>query len=372
MSRFLCVLLMVSLALVTPVAAAEPIVLGAYLSMTGGVASYGGMGWTGITIAKKMQPEVLGRPVDVKLADTKSDKVESANAVSRLIEKDKVCAIIGEMISGNTIAGADIAERSKVPMVSPTATNPIVTQGKKYVFRVCFIDTDQGRVLAKLAKDQLKAKTAALIYDMSQDYSVGLATFFKKEFVAAGGKIVSETKFKSGDRDFTPQLSSIKGTNPDVICAPIYYTECALLAKQAREMDLNVPILGGDGLQAPELLELGGSAVENIYFTTHFHKDMITSEAGKKFLQIFESENPNKEPDAFTAMAADAYLLVLDAIKRAGSAESTKIREALLNTKDFEGVTGKLTMKPDGNPIKAMVVDKVKDGKFVYVTTINP
>ena len=372
MSRFLCVLLMVSLGAASPAAAAEPIVLGAYLSMTGGVASYGEMGWTGITIAKKMQPEVLGRPVDVKLADTKSDKVESANAVSRLIEKEKVCAIIGEMISGNTIAGADIAERSKVPMVSPTATNPIVTQGKKYVFRVCFIDTDQGRVLAKLAKDQLKAKTAALIYDMSQDYSVGLATFFKKEFVAAGGKIVSETKFKSGDRDFTPQLSSIKETNPDVICAPIYYTECALLARQAREMDLKVPILGGDGLQAPELLELGGSAVENIYFTTHFHKDMITSEAGKKFLQIFEAEYPNKEPDAFTAMAADAYLLMLDAIKRAGSAESTKIREALLNTKDFEGVTGKLTMKPDGNPIKAMVVDKVKDGKFAYVTTINP
>jgi branched-chain amino acid transport system substrate-binding protein len=372
MWRFLSALLVISLACVSPSGAAEPVVIGAYLSMTGGVASYGQMGWTGISIAKKMQPEVLGRPVEVKFADTKSDKVESANAVSRLVEKEKVCAIIGEMISGNTIAGSDIAERSKVPMVSPTATNPIVTQGKKYVFRVCFIDTDQGRILAKLASDQLQAKTAALIYDMSQDYSVGLATFFKKDFVEAGGKIVAETKFKSGDRDFTPLLSSIKAANPDVICAPIYYTECALMAKQARDMELNVPILGGDGLQAPELLELGGSAVEDIYFTTHFHKDMITSEAGKKFLQLFEADYPNKEPDAFTAMAADAYLITLDAIKRAGSTESVKIREALLTTKDFDGVTGKIVMKPDGNPIKAMVVDKVKNGRFVYVTTINP
>jgi branched-chain amino acid transport system substrate-binding protein len=372
MARILCVLSVLSLTLAPATWAAEPVVIGAYLSMTGGVASYGQMGWSGISIAKKMQPEVLGRPVDVKLVDTKSDKVESANAVSRLIEKEKVVAIIGEMISGNTIAGADLSERSKIPMVSPTATNPIVNQNRKYVFRVCFIDTDQGRVLAKFAAEQHKAKTAALIYDMSQDYSVGLATYFKKEFDKQGGKIVSETKFKSGDRDFTPQLSSIKAAKPDVICAPIYYTECALLAKQAREMGINVPILAGDGVQAPELIQLGGDAVENIYFTTHFHKDMIESERGKTFLRIFEEETKQAEPDAFTAMATDAYLMVLDCIKRAGSCEPEKIREALVATKDFEGVSGKITMKPDGNPIKAMVINKVKNGKFAYVTTINP
>jgi len=372
MVKVLMALLVLVSAMIPAVHAADPIVVGAYLSMTGGVAAYGQMGWSGISIGKKMQPEVLGRPVDVRLVDTKSDKVESANAVSRLIDKEKVSAIIGEMISGNTIAGAAVAENNHVLMISPTATNPLVTQGKKWITRVCFIDTDQGRILAKLARDELKVKTAALIYDVSQDYSVGLATFFRNDFTKGGGKILVEAKFKSGDRDFTPQLSSIKSAKPDVICAPIYYTECAILAKQAREMGLNVPILAGDGVQAPELIELGGPAVEGIYFTTHFHKDMITSARGKKFLEIFEKDTGKTEPDAFTAMACDAYLLLLDAITRANSTEPAKIREALLSTKDFEGVSGKISMKPNGDPVKAMVIDKVQGGKFVYVTTINP
>lgn len=371
MVRIMVLLSATVIALFSPAWGADPVVLGAYLSMTGNVAAYGQMGWDGISIARKMEPEVLGRPVEVKLADTKSDKVESANAVSRLIEKEKVVAIIGEMISGNTLAGADHAERRKIPMISPTATNPLVTQNRKYVFRVCFIDTEQGRIGAKLAQDQLKAKTAALILDLSQDYSVALASFFKREFTAGGGKIVSDTKFKTGDRDFTPQLSNIKEAKPDVIYAPIYYTEAALLAKQAREMGLNAPILAGDGVQAPELIELGGDAVEGIYFTTHFHRDMVESERGKKWLELFAKE-VGKEPDAFTAMGADAYFIVLDAINRAGSCEPQKIREALVNTKGFQGVSGTITMKPNGDPIKAMVVNKVKDGKFVYVTTIDP
>lgn len=372
MVKFVSTILALTLSFGPAAFGAEPVVIGAYLSMTGGVAAYGGMGWSGISIAKKMEPEVLGRPVDVKLVDTKSDKVESANAVSRLIEREKVVAVIGEMISGNTIAGAAIAEKVGVPMVSPTATNPMVTQKRKWISRVCFIDTEQGRILAKLAKDRLKAKTAALIYDQSQDYSVGLAAFFKKEFTSGGGKIVCETKFKSGDRDFSPQLSAILSTRPDVICAPIYYTECALLAQQARDIGLNVPILAGDGVQAPELLELGGRAVEDIYFTTHFHKDMITSERGKIFLKLFEQETGRTEPDAFTAMAADAYFIVLDAIKRANSTDAVKVRDAILATKDFSGVTGRISLKSDGDPIKAMVIDKVQGGKFVYVTTIDP
>jgi len=303
--------------------------------------------------------------------DTKSDKVEAANAVYRLVEKDRVVAIIGEMISGNTIAGSEYSERSKIPMISPTATNAIVTQGKKYVFRVCFIDPDQGRIAAKLASEQLKAKTAALIYDISQDYCVALAAFFKKEFTKEGGKIVAETKFKSGDRDFTPQLSTIKAAKPDIIYAPIYYTECALMAKQARDMGLDAPIVTGDGAQAPELIQLGGKAVEGVYFTAHFHRDMIEGARGKKFLAMYEKE-AKMELDAFAAMAADAYFITVDALQRAGSADPTKIRDALASTKDFEGVTGKITLKPDGNAVKAMVVNKVQNGKFVYVMTINP
>lgn len=339
--------------------------------MTGSVAAFGQMGWDGFQTARKIQPEALGRPVELKLSDTKSDKVDSANAVSRLIEKEKVVAILGEMISGDTIAAGDYAERAKIPMISPTATNPIVTQGKKYIFRVCFIDPEQGRVGAKLALENLKAKTAAIIYDISQDYCVGLKTFFQREFTQSGGKIVSETMFKTGDRDFTPQLSRIKSMNPEVIYAPIYYTECALIAKQAREMGLNVPILAGDGVQAPEFIQLGGKDVEGVYFTTHFHEDMVDNPLAKKYLELFKKDT-GKELDAFAAQAGDAYFILIDAINRAGSTDPEKIRNAIVETKDFNGVTGKITMKPDGNAIKAMVVSKVKDGKFAYVTTIMP
>lgn len=371
MVRVLAFVFAVSLALLSPLAAAEPINIGAYMPMTGNVAAFGQMCWSAIEVAHKMEPTVLGRPVALKLVDTKSDKVESANAVARLIEKEKVCAIIGEMISGNTIAGSDYAERKQIPMVSPTATNPIVTQNKKYVFRVCFIDTDQGLVAAKLAHDSLKAKTAALIYDISQDYCVGLANFFKKEFTKTGGKVTAELMFKTGDRDFTPQLSKIKSVNPDVIYAPIYYTELALLAKQAREMGIKAPILSGDGAQAPELLQLGGEAAEGIMFSAHFHPDMVDTDRGKKFLALFTKET-GKQLDSFGAMGADAYFIVLDAIKRAGSTDSRKIRDALASTKDFQGVSGKISLKPDGNAIKAIVINKVQNGKFTYIRTIRP
>ena len=365
MLRLLILFICVS-AIFTPAFGAEPIVIGAYMPMTGSVAGFGQMCWSGIEIAKKMQPSVLGRPVDIRLVDTKSEKADSANAVSRLIEKEKVVAI-----SGNTIAGSDYAERKKIPMVSPTATNPIVTQGKKYIFRVCFIDTDQGLVGARLALDRLKAKSAALLYDISQDYSVGLAAFFKKEFNKGGGKIVCEIKFKTGDRDFTPQLSQIMSLKPDIIYAPIYYTELALIAKQAKDMGLNTPIVAGDGAQAPELIELGGSAVEDIYFTAHFHEDMVTTERGKTFLKRFKEET-GKTLDSFAAMGADAYLVTLNAIERAMSTEPDKIRDALAKTKDFEGVSGKISLREDGNAIKDIVINKVKDGKFAYVTTIRP
>lgn len=371
MARIVSLSLTLVALLMSLASASEPIRIGALLPMTGSVAAFGQMGWDGCQTARKIQPEALGRPIELKLTDTKSDKVDSANAMSRLIEKEKVVAVIGEMISGDTIAAADYAERAKIPMVSPTATNPLVTQGKKFVFRVCFIDPEQGRVGAKLALDNLKAKNAAIIYDISQDYCVGLKTFFQREFTQSGGKIVSETMFKMGDRDFTPQLSRIKSMNPDVIYAPIYYTECALIARQAREMGLNVPILAGDGVQAPELIELGGKDVEGVYFTAHFHEDMVESPLGKKFLELFKKDT-GKELDSYTAQAGDAYFVVIDAINRAGSTDPEKIRDAIMNTKDFMGVTGKITMKPDGNAIKAMVVNKVKDGKFAYVTTIMP
>jgi branched-chain amino acid transport system substrate-binding protein len=351
--------------------AAETIKIGAYLPMTGAVAAYGQDAWSGLQIAKEMKPRVLGKNVELVLVDTKSDKIESANAVSRLIEKEKVIAIIGEMISGDTLAGGPIAEKAKIPMISPTATNPLVTQGKKYVFRVCFIDPIQGEIAAKYAFDTLKAKRAALIVDKSQDYCVGLGKFFKDNFTKLGGQIVAETFCVTEDKDFSAQLSTIKPSKPEVIYAPNYYSPVALFTKQARELGVKAPVLSGDGAQADELIQIGGKEVEGVAFTGHFHPQAATTRLAKDFLPRFEKKY-KAEPNAFHALGADAYFVLLDAISRAKSNRGEAIRAALAQTKDFAAVSGKLSIGEDGNAVKPMVINVVKDGKFVYLTTVNP
>ncbi len=361
----------VALALAGPVSAQETIKIGAYLPMTGAVAAYGQMEWDGIQIANEMKPTVLGKKIELVLVDTKSDKIEAANAVSRLVEKEKVVGIIGEAISGNSMAGNPISEAAKIVSVSPTATNPLVTQGKQYAFRACFIDPFQGEVAARFAVNELKAKTAAVIIDIAQDYCVGLANFFVKEFVKLGGKVVSTTYIQTGDQDFSAQLSSVQAAKPDIIYAPNYYTEDALMAKQARDLGINVPILTGDGAQAEELIKIGGKAVEGMYFTGHFHKEGATTDRAKEYIKRFEAKK-GKEADAFGALGADAYFLLVEAIEKAGSTEGPKVREAMVAIKNFPGVSGLITMQDSGNPIKSMVINKVKDGKFVYVTTVNP
>jgi branched-chain amino acid transport system substrate-binding protein len=351
--------------------AEDSIKIGVYLPMTGTVASYGEMEWAGLQIATAMEPEVLGKKVVLVLEDTKSDKIEAANAVTLLVEKEKVVGIVGEAISGNTMAGNPISEAAKIPSVSPTATNPLVTQGKKYGFRACFIDPFQGEVAARFARNNLKANTAAVIIDNGQDYCVGLGNYFTKEFEKLGGKIVSSTFIQTGDQDFSAQLSAVQSSKPDIIYAPNYYTEDALMAKQARDLGINLPILTGDGAQADALLQIGGKAVEDIYFTGHFHKEAASTDRAKEYIKRYE-EKYKKDADAFGALGADAYFLLMDAIKRAGATEGTKIRDALASTKEFPGVSGIITMGEDGNPIKSMVINKVENGKFVYVTTINP
>ncbi len=370
-SAFVAGLCCAVFALAGPVAAEDTIKIGAYLPMTGAVAAYGQMEWDGIQIANEMKPTVLGKKIELVLVDTKSDKIEAANAVSRLVEKEKVVGIIGEAISGNSMAGNPISEAAKIVSVSPTATNPLVTQGKQYAFRACFIDPFQGEVAARFAVNELKAKTAAVIIDIAQDYCVGLANFFVKEFVKLGGKVVSTTYIQTGDQDFSAQLSSVQAAKPDIIYAPNYYTEDALMAKQARDLGINAPILTGDGAQADELIKIGGKAVEGMYFTGHFHKEAATNELSKEFIKRFEAKK-NKEADAFGALGADAYFLLVEAIEKAGSTDGTKIREAMVNIKNFPAVSGLITMQENGNPIKSMVINKVKDGKFVYVTTVNP
>ena len=349
-----------------------PNAIGGFLPMTGAVAAYGQDAKAGIEIAMEMKPEVLGKKLNFVIADTKSDKIEAANAMSRLIEKDKVFAVIGEMISGDTMAGAPIAEKAMIPVVSPTATNPLVTQDKKYIFRVCFIDPVQGDIAAKYAFNTLKAKKAALIVDKSQDYCVGLAKFFKDAFTKLGGLIVAETFCVTEDKDFSAQLSTIKPTRPDVIYAPNYYSPVALFTKQARELGVKAPVLAGDGAQADELIQIGGKEVEGVAFTGHFHPQATTTDLAKDWLARFEKKYPGKQPNAFHALGADAYFVLLDAITRANSMKGESIRAALASTKDFPAISGKLSIGEDGNAVKPMVINVVKNGKFEYLTTVNP
>jgi branched-chain amino acid transport system substrate-binding protein len=354
--------------LVAPLSA--QIKIGCYLPMTGAAAAMGQMVWEGAQVAHKIKPKVLDQDVKLILVDTKSDKIEAANAVSRLIEKDGVTAIIGEVISSDTLAGAPIAERAQIPNISPTATNPLVTQKKRFAFRACFADNLQGKVAARYAKNHLKVNQVALMIDQAQDYCVGLSLYFMREFKRLGGDIVSLTHIQTGDQDFSGQIAAIKAQKPQLIYAPNYYAEDALLARQLKNLGAKFPILTGDGAQVPELITLGGPAVNGMYFTAHFHRDQAATPLARKFIQAYEKQY-NKELGAFAALSADSYFLLLNAITRANSLRGPQIAQALATTKNFPGVSGTITMDKNHNPIKGVVIIKVEKGKFVYQTTIN-
>lgn len=349
---------------------AGTIKIGVAFPMTGNIAAFGEMTLQGVKIAQTLYPEVLGEKIKLIVADNRSDKTEAANVVSRLIDYNHVAAIIGEIASSHSLAGGAIAERSHIPMLSPASTNPLVTQGKHYIFRACFIDPFQGHVAAIFAYKNLKARKAVVFTDVVQDYSVGLSNFFIKDFVKMGGK-VSREFYQSGDQDFSAQLTDALSKKPDVLYIPGYYPEIALMARQARQLGYTGPILAGDGAEAPQLIKIGGSAVNGVYYTSHFNASHPFTAVGKKFVAKYEAVYKTS-PSALAALGFDSYLLLRDAIKRAGSVDPEKIAEALRKTKNFEGATGYITIDKYGNTIKSAVVNEVKNGKFTYVTTINP
>ncbi len=351
--------------------AEDKIKIGVILSMTGGTAAFGQQTWTGIQVGKDMRPTVLGKQVELVLLDNKSDKIESANAAQRLVQKEKVIGIIGDVASSNSLAIAPIAEESHIPHISPASTNPIVTQNRRYVFRACFIDPFQGEAMAKFAYNDLKAKRAAVLVDIGQDYSVGLSSAFIKTFTSLGGKIVGRVNYQSGDQDFTAQLTTIKEMSPDVIAIPGYYTEIALIAKQARELGIKSILIAGDGAEAPELIKIGGKAVEGLYYTTHFDEKAVLTPLGKRYVEIFRKRY-NRAPDALGALGADAYLMMLGAIERAGSTDPQKIRDAIEKTKGFQGITGVITIDDHHNAVKSAVIREVKGNEFVYIASVNP
>lgn len=352
----------------------EPIKIGVYLPLTGQNAFGGQLELEGVQLAHKEMPEVLGRPVELVVVDNKSDKVEAANAVKRLIERDKVCAFIGTYGSSLAMAGAEIAEKAKVPGVGTSCTNPLVTQGKDYYFRACFIDPYQGAAAATYAKETLDAKKAAVLMDMTNDYAVGLSNFFTKSFKGQGGEVVANLKYSSGDQDFTAQLTELMTKDPDIVFMPAYFAEGAIIMKQARELGAKFRLMGADAMDNPDTVKIGGKAVEGFLHTTFPYdptmKDM--SEEAKRFTEAWKKAYPNKETNVNGALGYNTYFLIMDAIKRAGSAEPQAIAKALGETIDLATALGKLTINKTHDAEMPVGIIEYKDGKRVYVGEVTP
>jgi branched-chain amino acid transport system substrate-binding protein len=361
-----------------PAAESKEIKIGGNLEMTGSIATYGASMSNGIKLAFKeanAKGGVLGKQLAFIVADNKSEPSESANAITKLITQDKVVLVLGAGASSNTIAASQVANASKIPILTPFSTNPKVTvdggKVQEFSFRACFIDPFQGTVMAGFATKSLQAKTAAIYTDNSSDYSKGLAQFFEEAFVKSGGKIVSKEAYLQKDQDFNATLTKIKSTNPDVIFVPGYYEEVGKLIKQARELGITAPILGGDGWDSPKLAEIAGAAaLNNSYFSNHYSTD-DKSPRVVQFVENYKKEY-GQVPDAPAVLGYDAAYMAIDAIKRANSEDPVKIKDALAQTKNLQGVTGDITLDAEHNPVKSAVVIQFKEGKPVFKETIKP
>jgi branched-chain amino acid transport system substrate-binding protein len=348
--------------------------IGYFGDLTGPTFNFGQSAINGVLMATSEVNQaggINGQKIDVVIEDDKGSPEEAARLTAKLIDQDKVVAIIAGGTSGNSRAAAPKAQASHIPMISPSSTDPAVTQTGNYIFRACFVDTFQGEVMANFAINTLKAKKAAIIFDFNSPYSKGLTDYFKLSFGRLGGTIVSEQTYTQGDADFKGQLSTIRSAEPDVIYIPGYYGDVALIAKQARMIGLTQPLLGGDGWDAPELWQLGGDALNGAYISTHYSVD-DPSPSIQQFVDLYKQRYGNLLPDAHAALAYDAARLLFDAIARTGSTESDKLREALAQTKNFNGVTGVISMDADRNAVKPAVVLKLEDLKSIYQETIQP
>jgi len=363
-------------ALLSGIAYAKEVKIGVVLPLTGGIAAFGETSKRGLDIAHEQNSKLSnGDTVKLVYVDDRSDKVEAATAAKRLLDKDKVAVILGEVASSNSMAMAPVAEKAKTPMITHASTNPRVTKDKKYVTRACFIDPFQGAVMAKYALDN-GLKKAVVVTDAKQDYSVGLSKAFKKAYEAGGGKVVKTVLINSGDKDFNAQVAAIKAANPDIIAFTGYYNEAALLAKQARDMGVKTPFIGADGVGFPELVKIAGKAAEGFMYTDHFNEKAASSPEAKAYVEAYHKKY-NKPADSMGALAADAYGMILQAMNKCiadGKASDDKecINTNLRATKGYKGITGEITINEEGNAVKSAVVNEVKDGKFDYKTTVNP
>ena len=354
-------------------AGGDPIKIGEFASMTGSEATFGQSSHKGTALAIEdlnAAGGVLGRKFQLIMEDDQSLAGQPATVVRKLISRDGVVAILGEVASSRSLEAAPICQQNKIPMISPSSTNPRVTEVGDYIFRVCFIDPFQGTVMANFALNTLHLKNVAVLTDVKSDYSLGLAKFFKEGFVKGGGQIAVEQNYSGGDKDFNAQLTSIKAANPEGIFVPGYYTEVGLIALQARQLGITCPIFGGDGWESSALMAIGGTALEGDYYSTHFSPE-DTSPAVQDFVKKFKARY-NETPDAMAALGYDSAMILADAMKRAGTTDGPKVRDALAATKNFHGVTGNITMDANRNASKPAVILTIKNGEFKYVETVSP
>ena len=352
--------------------AGDTIKVGVFLPLTGDNAAGGELELRGIKLANKLHPEVLGKKVELVVADNKSDKAEAASVTARLIEKDKVVTVLGTYGSSLAMAAGNIVKEAKVPAIGTSCTNPQVTANNDYYFRACFIDPFQGTVMANYAYKQ-GARKVAIVQEVSNDYSVGLAKFFKEAFIRLTNDknaIIDVSNYQTGDKDFTALLTNLKAKNPDAVFAPGNFTESALMIKQARQLGMTVAFMGGDTWETQEFIDVGGKEVEGCVLSTAFDREKASTEEAKKFLKAYTDEYKG-EPAALSALGYDSYLIAIDAIKRAGGTDPKKVRDAIASTKDLEAVTGKTTLDKNGDAIKAAVIKVVKEGKFKYYDYVD-
>jgi len=349
------------------------LLIGEVGSLSGAEATFGISTQNGIALAvdeANAAGGVNGKKIAVRVYDSQSKPEEAGNAALRLITQDHVKLILGEVASSNSLAMAPKAQEAKVPMITPSSTNPSVTQVGDYIFRVCFIDPFQGYVMAKFARENLKVTRAAVLSDTKSAYSMGLSEVFTAKFAELGGKIVGTESYQKGDTDFRAQLTALKKQKPEAIYAPGYYSDVGIIARQAKELGINVPLMGGDGWDSEKLFELGGSAVQGNYFSNHYSPE-DPSPRTQKFIADYKARFGGV-PDSLAALGYDAARVAVEAMRRAKDLSGPSLRDAIAQTKDFPGVTGTITLDENRNAVKPAVVLEVGDGKYKYVTTITP
>lgn len=352
--------------------AQDEIIVGEFASLTGGSASFGQSSHNGTMLAIEeinAAGGVLGKKLKLVTEDDQSLAGQPATIVRKLITQDKAIAILGEVASSKSLEAAPICQQSKIPMISPASTNPKVTETGDYIFRICFIDPFQGTVVSKFALSK-GYKNVVVLTDVKQDYSVGLAEFFVKHFTANGGTVSKEQKYSTGDKDFKAQLTSLKSAKPDAMFVPGYYGEVALIARQAKQLGIKAPLLGGDGWVGDSLLKVAGNALDGSFFSSHFSAE-DKSPVVQAFVKKYQAKY-NAVPDDMGALGYDSAMILADAIKRAGTTESAKLRDAIAATKDFKAITGNISIDEKRNASKSAVMMTIDKGAFKFMETVAP